>query len=159
MDTPSQYFVGIDVSMDCLEVAVCPDGKTWSFGNDETGIPALIKRIKKLSPDIIVLEATGGLEMPTACALVGAGLNVAVVNPRQVRHFAKAKGILAKTDRIDANVLAQFAQAVRPPIRPLKDRRLQELTALADRRQHLLMMLTAETNRLKRAHSALHKSA
>lgn len=150
-------FVGIDVSKDRLEIAVLPGDGAWSVTNNETDFPALINHLKDLPPSMIVLEATGGLETPVACALAGAGLKVAVVNPRHVRDFAKAKGILAKTDRIDAKVLAHFAEAVRPQVRPLKDDQLRELTALADRRGQILTMLTAEKNRLRRAHSALRK--
>ena len=149
-------FVGIDVAEERLEVAVVPGDQTWALANNETDVPVLITHLTNLSPATIVLEATGGIETPVACALAGAGLKVAVVNPRQVRDFAKAKGILAKTDSIDAKVLAQFAQAVRPEVRPLKDRQLRELTALADRRQQLLTMLTTEKNRLRRAHPSLH---
>ena len=150
-------FVGIDVSKDQLEIAVIPGEEAWSMTNHETDFDALINHLRNLPPSMIVLEATGGFETPVASALAGAGLNVTVVNARHVRNFAKAKGILAKTDRIDATVLAHFAQAVRPQIRPLKDDQLRALTALADRRGQIITMLTAEKNRLRSAHPSLHK--
>jgi transposase len=146
-------FVGIDVSKDRLDVAFFPETQAKTFHNSETGLPDLVAYLKDLCLAMVVMEATGGLEIPVASTLAVAGLPVVIVNPRRVREFAKAKGILAKTDRIDASIIAQFAQAVRPAIRPLKDQHLQELTGLVDRRRQLLTMLTAEKNRLHRAPS------
>ena len=114
-------FVGIDVSKAQLDVAVRPTGKRWVLPYDETGIEGLIPQIVDLEPALVLLEATGGLELPLVAALAAAALPVVVVNPRQVRDFAKATGTLAKTDTLDAGVLAHFADAVRPEVRPLKD--------------------------------------
>lgn len=145
------YFVGIDVSKSTLDVALRPERKAWSTVNTEQGICALVVELKALTPTLIVLESTGGLQMPLVGALAAAQLPVVVVNPRQVRDFAKATGKLAKTDTIDAHVLAWFGEAVRPEIRPLKDRQAQELTALITRRRQLVEMLSAEKNRLNTA--------
>lgn len=144
----SERFVGIDVCKARLEVGLLPEGETWQVPNDEGGIGELIARLGALSPALVVLEATGGLEAPAAGAMAAAGLPVVVVNPRQVRDFAKALGRLAKADAIDALVLARFGQAVRPEPRPLKEGQAQELEALLTRRRQLVEMLTAEKNRL-----------
>ncbi len=141
-------FVGIDVAKDTLEVAVRPSGERETFANTEEGIPLMTAFIKQFSPTLIVCEATGGFEMRVATDLAASGLPVVVVNPRQVRDFAKATGKLAKTDTIDAYVIAHFADAVRPDVRPLKDREAQQLDALITRRRQLVDMLTAEKNRL-----------
>jgi len=127
---------------------VRPRDETWTVAHDEAGLSALVVRLRALAPTLIVLEATGGLEVALAGALATAGLPVAVVNPRQVRDFARSTGTLAKTDRLDAQLLAQFADAVRPDPRPLPDAQAQELTALLQRRRQLVEMLTAEKNRL-----------
>lgn len=140
--------IGIDVSKTRLDVAVRPTGTAWHTGNDPTGIATLVEQVTALAPTHIVLEATGGLEAPVATALATAGLPVAVVNPRQVRDFAKAVGQLAKTDALDAAVLAQFGEAVRPTPRPMPDAQAQHLSALLTRRTQLVEMLTAERNRL-----------
>jgi transposase len=145
------YFVGIDVSKSTLDVALRPESKAWSTVNTEQGIRALVVELNALTPTLIVLESTGGLQMPLVGALAAARLPVVVVNPRQVRDFAKATGKLAKTDTIDAHVLAWFGEAVRPDIRPLKDHQAQELTALITRRRQLVEMLGAEKNRLNTA--------
>jgi len=141
-------FVGIDVSKDYLDLHARPDASAARFTNDPAGIAALLARVAQLAPQRIVLEATGGFEAPLAAALAGAGQPVVVVNPRQVRDFAKATGKLAKTDAIDAAVLAHFAQAVRPEVRPLPDADTRTLAELVDRRRQLVEMRTAETNRL-----------
>jgi transposase len=141
-------FVGIDVSKATLEVACAPTGEHWVVANDAPGITRLVARLVPLAPERIVLEATGGLEMPGVTALAAAKLAVVVVNPRQTRDFARATGTLAKSDRLDAERLAAFAQAVRPPLRPLKDAASQELETLLVRRAQLLDMHTAEHNRL-----------
>ena len=144
-------FIGLDVSKDTLEVAVRPTEERKTFANQEDGLSLMIDFIKPFSPRLIVLEATGGLEKATVCACAVEGLPVVVVNPRQVRDFAKAKGVLAKTDKIDAGVIAQFAEAIRPEVRPLKTEEAQKLDALLSRRRQILQMLTAEKNRLTSA--------
>lgn len=140
-------YVGIDVSKTQLDVALLPTAECWSEPNDEAGIAHLVKRLEALDPALVVLEATGGLERSLTAALVQAQLPVTVVNPRQVRDFARATGQLAKTDRIDAAVLALFAERVRPEVRELADDTLQELDALMTRRRQLIEMITAEHNR------------
>jgi len=152
-----ESFIGIDVSKQTLDVAIAPDGEVWSVPNDEKGIRDLKSRLVSIGPTLIVLEASGGFEVAVVSTLAAAGLPVVVANPRQVRDFAKALGKLAKTDSIDAKVLAEFGQRVRPEPRPLKDSELQELSALVARRQQLVAMLTAEKNRLKTAPKVLHK--
>jgi transposase len=131
----AEQFVGIDVSKGTLDVATCPEQGHWTVSNDERGIALLIERLERRSVTLIVLEATGGLQMPVVAALAAADLPVVAVNPRQARDFAKATGKLAKSDSIDAHLLAQFAQAVRPPVRALKDAQTQELQALLGRRR------------------------
>jgi transposase len=143
-----ERFVGVDVSKASLEVAVRPDGERWSTANDEREMPSLVERLRRIGPTLIVVEATGGLQTLVVAELSMAGLPVAVVNPRQARDFAKATGRLAKTDPIDASVLAHFAQAIRPEVRELKDEETQLLTALMSRRRQIVDMLTAEKNRL-----------
>jgi transposase len=126
MNTPAVY-VGIDVAKAHLDVAVTPGGQATRWSYDEAGIAALLEHLQALRPALIVLEATGGLEARLAGELAHTGLAVVVVNPRQVRDFARASGVLAKTDRIDAAVLARFGEAVRPQVRALKDAQTQEL--------------------------------
>ena len=141
-------FVGIDVSKAHLDVAVRPAGKRWVLPYDETGIEGLVPQIVDLGPTLVLLEATGGLEMPLVAALAAAALPVVVVNPRQVRDFAKATGTLAKTDALDAGVLAHFADVIRPDVRPLKDAETQVLNSLTARRHQVMTMLVSERNRL-----------
>jgi len=141
-------FVGIDVAKAALDVAVSPTAERWTLAYTEREVAGLVPRLTALDPALVVLEATGGLEGPLAGALAAAGLPVVVVNPRQVRDFAKATGRLAKTDALDAAVLAHFAAAVRPTPRPLPDAATQSLAALVTRRRQLVEMLTAERNRL-----------
>jgi transposase len=150
-------FVGIDVCKGSLDVAVRPVKTSWTVSNDEEGICALADRLRELKPTMVVLEATGGLQIPLVAALGQAKLPVVVVNPRQVRDFAKATGRLAKTDAIDAEVIAHFGEAVRPEVRPLKDAEAQELTDLLARRRQLVDMLTAEKNRLGTARKRVRK--
>jgi transposase len=157
MNPSAGPFVGIDVSKDCLDVAVLPSGKSWSTANQDEDIQSLVKQIRSLEPELIVLEATARLEMPLVGALAAGGLPVAVVNPRHVRDFARASGILAKTDRIDAQVLARFGEVMKPEVRPLKDKDTQELTALMTRRRQLMGMLVAEKSRLAAAPKAVCK--
>jgi transposase len=153
----AECFVGIDVSKDTLDIAVLPSKESWQAVRDEKGIKTLVARLEQLNPTLIVLEATGGLESHLVTTLATNTLPVVVVNPRQARSFAKALGKLAKTDSIDAYVLAEFAQKVRPEPRPIKDEQLQELSALNTRRQQLVTMLTAEKNRLTVASKRLSK--
>jgi transposase len=141
-------FVGVDVSKGHLDLHARPTGSAARYDNDPAGVAALVERVAGLKPERVVLEATGGFEAPLAAALAGAGLPVVVVNPRQVRDFARATGKLAKTDAIDAAVLAHFAEAIRPDVRPLPDADARSLAALVDRRRQLLEMRTAEMNRL-----------
>jgi transposase len=131
-------------------------GKGFAIDHDEGKVTALAERLVALAPALVVLEATGGLEVRLAAALAAAGLPVAVVNPRQVRAFARATGRLAKTDRLDARAIAHSAEAVRPPVRPLPDEATRHLGALVARRRQLLEMLTAERNRRQAAAPALH---
>ena len=153
----SLIFVGIDVSKAQLDVAIRPSGEKESFANDKVGIKALVKGLAKIGPTLIVLEATGGYERQVTRALVSADLPVVVVNPRQVRDFAKATGQLAKTDSIDAAVLAHFAEAVRPQLRPLPDGVTLELRALTSRRRQILEMIVAENNRRAMTSKAVAK--
>ena len=141
-------FVGIDVSKAQLDVAVRPTGKRWTLPYDQTGIEGLIPQIVDLEPALVLLEATGGLELPLVAALAAAALPVVVVNPRQVRDFAKATGTLAKTGTLDAGVLAHFADAVHPDVRPLKDAETQVLNSLTARRHQVMTMLVSGKNRL-----------
>ena len=140
--------VGIDVAKAELVVATRPTGERWTVENDERGVRTLVERLRRDGATLIVLEATGGYELLCVAALAAASLPVVVVNPRQVRDFARATGQLAKTDRIDADILALFAERVRPDVRPLPDTEAQELDALLARRRQLLEMLQAERNRL-----------
>ena len=148
-------FVGIDVSKAQLDVAVRPTGKRWTLPYDQTGIEGLIPQIVDLEPALVLLEATGGLELPLVAALAAAALPVVVVNPRQVRDFARATGTLAKTDTLDAGVLAHFTDAVRPEVRPLKDAETQVLNSLTARRHQVMTMLVSEKNRLGTAIGAV----
>jgi transposase len=141
-------FVGIDVSKAMLDLACLPDGTTLSVPNDEGGVAELVGQVLALTPTLVVLEATGGFEHLAAASLAKAGLPVVVANPRQVRGFANALGRLAKTDALDAAVLAEFAQRVRPAPRPLPTAEAELLDSLLTRRRQLVEMLTAERNRL-----------
>lgn len=144
-------FVGVDVAKAELVVAVRPSGARWAVANDEAGRRTLVERLRAEPPQVIVLEATGGYELPAVAALVATGLPVVVVNPRQVRDFARSTGQLAKTDRLDAAMLALFAERVHPPVRALPDAATQALDALVARRRQLVEMLVAEQNRLAMA--------
>ena len=148
----TERLIGVDVSKDKLDVAVRPDGERWQTANTEEAFPELIARLKALEPELIVIEATGGLERAVVAAMATADLPVAMINPRQAREFARATGRLAKTDQIDADDLAFFGEAIRPEVRPLPEADVQELSALNARRQQLVEMITAERNRL---HTAL----
>jgi transposase len=146
-----QVFVGIDVSKAQLDVALRPTNDCWQVNHDEAGIVGLVERLRTVQPTLIVLEATGGLEVAVTGALAEAGLPVVVVNPRHARDFAKATGRLAKTDTLDARGLAHFAEAVRPTPRPLPEAQAHALSALLTRRRQLVQMLTAERRRLQSA--------
>ena len=146
--TTTKVYAGVDVSKGRLEVFVAPTGERFSVPNDDSGVDELLARLEESSPVLVVLEATGGFERPVAAALVASGLAVAVVNPRQARDFARATGRLAKTDRIDAESLARFAEAVRPAPRPIPDEEALVLGEILARRRQLVGMLTAENNRL-----------
>lgn len=150
MKTEALY-VGIDVSKAHLDVAVSTTGEVWRASNDEAGIKRLEQDLATRDPVLVVMEATGGYEMPLAAALGAEGIPIAILNPRQVRDFAKATGKLAKTDVLDAQVLALFAQRIQPTPRPLAENQAQEMTALVARRRQLLEMLVAERQRLGRA--------
>jgi len=140
--------VGIDVAKATLDVAIGSDGEVVQVENSEAGIAQLVKRLGEAAPALVVLEATGGYESLVAAAVAGREIAVAIVNPRQVRDFAKATGVLAKTDRIDARVLARFAEAVRPEPRPLPTAEAKELEEFLGRRRQIVDMLTMEKNRL-----------
>ena len=140
-------YVGIDVAKDHLDLHVRPTGETGRLSYDESGVTALVERLVPLAPTLVVLEATGGYEVTVAAALATAGLAVAVVNPRQIRAYARATGQLAKTDALDARAIALFAEAVHPPARALPDEQARALGELVTRRRQLVEMLGAESNR------------
>ena len=154
MEQESTY-VGIDVAKAQVDVAVRPTGQRWAVSYDESGVGELVAQLEDLDPALVLLEASGGLELPLVAALAAAALPVVVVNPRQVRDFARATGTLAKTDALDAAVLAHFAAAVRPSVRPLRDAETQVLNSLAARRHQMMTMLVSEKNRLGTAISAV----
>ena len=149
--TTARTYVGIDVAKAKLDVASEPPGLTTTTPNTDAGIHALVSQVQARAPERIVVEATGGYELPVVRALVEAGLPVIVVNPRQVRDFAKATGQLAKTDTLDAQVLALFAARVQPPVRPHPTAATTALTALLARRRQVIEMLTAERHRVGKA--------
>jgi transposase len=144
----SRTFVGVDVSKAHLDVAVSTSTEAVRFPNSEAGIVELLEWAAGVSPTLVVMEATGGFEVPAAAALAAAGRAVVIANPRQVRDFAKATGQLAKTDEIDARILALFAERVRPPVRPLPDEKARALDAVIGRRRQIIEMIVAEKNRL-----------
>jgi transposase len=148
--------VGIDVAKGHLDIAIRPDGTQWTVGHDAEGIQALVVRLQTLAPRLVVLEATGGREVPAAAALAAAGVPVAVVNPRQVRDFARAVGQLAKTDALDAHLLARFAAVVQPTPRAVPDAQAQQFAAWLARRRQLVGILVAERQRLDTALPAVH---
>lgn len=150
--------IGIDVSKDRLDVCVGPGGEALVFDRDGAGIEALTQRLAALSPDLVAVEATGGLETVVAASLGAAGLPVVVVNPAQVRAFAQAMGKRAKTDPIDAAVIAHFAAATRPQVRPLPDSDTQMLADLVARRRQIIQMIVAEKQREQRASRSMKKS-
>jgi transposase len=157
-------FVGIDVSSQTLELASSAEPKTWQVGNDAAGIEQLTAQLTSLQPALVVLEATGGYEFEAACALQASGLAVAVVNPRTARDFARAMGALAKTDALDARMLAAFARVLHQHpererfVKPLADAELQRLQALVLRRRQLVQMITSERQRMRVSHAAARPS-
>jgi transposase len=151
-------WVGIDVAKEQLDVAIGAEGETWSVANDDAGIETLLDNLRQRNCGLVVLEATGGFEVPAVSALAAAGLPVVVANPRQVRNFARATGQLAKTDRLDARILALFAERIRPEQRPLPDEAARLLDALITRRRQISGMIVAERNRLGFAPAPLKKS-
>ena len=144
-------YVGIDVAKAQVDVAIRPTNDRWEIPRDEAGIRKLVSQMKTLEPVMVLMEASGGLELPLVAALAAEAVPVVVVNPRQVRDFARATGKLAKTDALDAAVLAHFAEAVRPPVRPLRDAETQLLNSMAARRHQVMTMLVSEKNRLSAA--------
>jgi transposase len=144
-------FIGIDVSKDSLDIAAQTSGRKWQALNDEAGIRRLVKELGKAEAALVVMESTGGYETPLAYALSKAGIPCAVVNPREVRNFARATKKLAKTDAIDAGVLAHFAAVIKPEPRPVSDEETMELEALLARRRQVVGMITAEKNRMHTA--------
>ena len=149
--------VGVDVSKAHLDMDTYPQAAPQRFTNDESGRLVLCTQLQALAPTLIVVEATGGLESPLVGLLAAQGLSVAVINPRQARDFAKAIGVLAKTDQVDAFLLARFAQAIKPPVRALKPEETQALDAVLTRRRQLVEMVTAESNRQSSANARVAK--
>jgi transposase len=150
-------FVGIDVAKAQVDMALRPSGERWAVANDASGVAMLVDRMQTLHPTLIVLEATGGLERAVTCALAAAGLPVVVVHPRQARDCARATGQLANTEALDARALAHCADVIRPTPRPLPDAQTQALRALLGRRQPLIVLRTAEQNRLAGTSARLTK--
>jgi transposase len=144
-----QVFVGIDVAKDRLDVHVRPSGEAFAVARDGEGVARLTERLAALTPALVVSEATGGFEQVVAGSLAASGLPIVVVNPRQIRDFARALGKLAKTDRIDAEIIALFAERVRPALRALPDAQARVLGELIARRRQLIEMMTAEANRAR----------
>lgn len=146
--------VGIDVSKDFLDVCVLWEERSWPTDYDDAGVAELVRTLSEAQPDLVVMEATGGLETTLVSRMSQAGLPVVIVNPRQVRDYARSLGLLAKTDRLDAEVIARFGAATRPSVRPLPDDTLRDLAEMAQRRQAVLKMIVSEQNRLERTRSA-----
>jgi transposase len=158
VNNKEQVLAGIDVSKATLDVAMLPSSEVLQFLNDATGIEELGKKLKSAGANLVVMEATGGYETAVATALVSAGFRVAVVNPRQIRDFAKATGRLAKSDRIDAQVIAAFGQAIEPEIVRLPDEEARKLEAMLVRRRQLVAMRVQEVNRLGLTQGAMRKN-
>ena len=153
-----EVYVGIDVAKETLEVAASDSPPTRQFTNDPEGIRQIIQHITRLQPGGIILEATGGLEMSLAAELQTKGLPVVIINPRHVHDFARATGVLAKTDSIDAKLLALFGLRIKPEVRPLPEKPAREMASLLTRRRQLMEMLIAERNRLSRADEKVQPS-
>ena len=158
MTGQASIYVGIDVSKGRLDVAIGEQGEFWNVANDEKGIAKLVERMKEVRTELIVLESTGGLELPVMGELYACKIPVALVNPGRVREFAKSIGLLAKTDKLDARLLARFAEAVKPPVTHLPDEQEQHLIALVTRRRQLIEMLVAEQNRLNTVRLSLREN-
>lgn len=150
-----ETYIGIDVSKATLDVAIWESEVTWQFSNELKGRQELVQRFMVLKPELIVIEASGGLEQPLVAELYLEKLPIAVVNPTRVRNFARATGQLAKTDKLDAKIIAQFAQAVHPKVRSLRSKDEERLNALVTRRRQIIQMVTAEKNRRATAHSSM----
>ena len=146
-----EHFVGIDVSKDRLDVHLRPSGESFAVARDGEALAALVERLRALAPALVVMEATGGYETVVASAIASAQLPLAVINPRQIRDFARATGRLAKTDRLDAAAIAHFAEAIRPPVRPVAEPEALALGELVARRRQVIEMIVAEGNRRRRA--------
>jgi transposase len=146
-----EHFIGIDVAKDRLDVHIRPGGEIFAVARDSKGLAMLVERLQALAPALVAMEATGGYETVVASAVGAAQLPLAVVNPRQIRDFARATGKLAKTDRIDAAAIAHFAEAVRPPARPIADAEAQALGELVARRRQVIEMIIAESHRRRMA--------
>jgi transposase len=153
-ESEAAHFVGIDVSKDRLDVHVLPSGEAFAVARNGEGLEWLATTLSALAPTLVVLEATGGFELTVAAALAGAGLPLAVVNPRQIRDFARATGRLAKTDALDAEIIARFAERIRPEPRPIAEAEAQALAELVARRRQLIEMIGMESNRRRQARTA-----
>ncbi len=149
MTLEEKLYIGVDISQENLDMAAYPSGQIWQYKNNKSGIAKIITKLKLLKPTLIVMEATGGLEIPLKDASDEAGLAVAVVNPKRIRDHGRSMGILAKTDKLDAKVMAHFAAKIEPPAQPARDKAERELDSLITRRVQLNDMLTAERNRLR----------
>lgn len=154
----AETYCGVDVSKHQLDLVLLPSGEGWSVSNDAAGVEAAVERIRKAAPALVVMEATGGMERRIAAALVAVEAPVVIANPRQVRDFARGTGELAKTDRVDAGILALFAERVRPGVRPLRTEAGELLRALLSRRRQLKEMIVAEQNRHQAALPELQKT-
>jgi transposase len=152
------FYVGIDVSKSRLDVHVRPGGESFAVARDGEGLTILVARLREWAPRLVAVEATGGFESTVAAAVGGAGLPLVVVNPAQVRHYAQALGKRAKTDAVDAEVIARFAEATRPEVRPLPDAETQLLADLVARRRQIVVMMAAERQRAPRLPKRLRKS-
>lgn len=150
-------YVGVDVSKSSLDMAIHEGKEHWSFTNNAEGISQAVATLRQVNPQMVVVEATGGIEMAFVGSLAVAGIRVVIVNPRQIRDFAKATGQLAKTDRLDAAILADFGAKVDPPVRPLADAEAQQLKTLVTRRRQLQEMITAERNRINNVSGAVRE--
>jgi len=155
--TKREIFIGIDISKTQMDVAIWDNEETWEFENEAAGWQELVEKAKELNPSLMVVEASGGIEQPVVAELYLEKLPVAIVNPTRVRNFARSTGQLAKTDKLDARLIAHFAQAVRPKVRPLRTAEQEHLNALVTRRRQVVQILTAEKNRRSTTHSTLRK--
>ncbi len=155
--TKKEIFIGIDISKTQMDVAVWDNEETWEFENEAEGWQEMVEIAKELKPSLIVVEASGGIEQRVVAELYLEELPIAIVNPTRVRNFARSTGQLAKTDKLDARLIAHFAQAVRPKVRPLRTAEQEHLNALVTRRRQVVQILTAEKNRRSTTHSTLRK--